>query len=1147
MTVSTCFAAQRGTGPFTVPQRRQAQLVFALTGIVASAQSGTPTNPAAASANVRQAITILGDGFDLDTEVVCPTIESGNATLSNRKVKPTRVFVVQGTGSGAAIEVVVPDDAITGNVSVVGAPGSFLLQIVPTIVDLDLLSTGFDTGSSFQISGSGFIEGSLTVNFGATTVVDTSASTGPNIFNLGIDAGLDRSDNDGISLTVPAGAFPGLITVTTSGGVSAAMLISVAQIVSTALAGTPASGAQPSANPGQLIRIQGGGFDITTEAVFPVIDISGTVTTRAVLPDFVKVDGTMMEVRVPEDALTGTIRVIGSPGAFTLQIVPTLRLVEPYSSNTIRLLGSGFTENSGLSVKFGAVTVGDSGVNIDVSSNFLANDLLSLTLPAGGTNPVSVTTAGGTSQAINISVDDPPGVGEMRDLAIFPATAGADAGEFVVAESSGNLRVLDPVTLALIRTITRPGTASTQIGLDFLPEAITVQDAVRGAVNVPAGSLMVANGADTPDRLYYLNPAVAGTVLADVPFGANTPLDETGAVGLAYDLNRHLIVALRSSDLVTEINPATGAAFRSFHTGFSVGAGDVAVRPGAGTLLVSGSQSRLIEIDPLTGRIIGNYDTIANTQFGTIDLRQQGVGFQGIGDLSGLAFDGAGNLLATSSNASDGNGQRILRITLPGAPTSLQVDSAMAVAIDGTPADPVQPSANSRQRIRIIGSGYNRFTEVEFPRIDSAGKQGFVRVRTDVVSADGTALEVVVPDEAVTGYVRVSGAPGTGLFLQITPTIRAALPADTAINFDVPLAGLRWGLWGSGLVEGRTRITIGGIQINDNSTTSDVDVITNIFTIQRNNGRLDLTIPERALAGPVKIETAGGSFQLNAHPVQAQPSVGVEAIVERASQGTPANSALPAANAGQVIVLRGYGFTTTSSILFSGVGEEGLRRQILVRPTSVSTDGTQATVRVPALAVTGPVTAAGATTSVTLQIVPTLNGISTGSISAGLPIRLSGSGIPEGGPGPGESVTYTIGDGSVLDNDGTLGPNVFSALDATREIDLVLPAAATGSVVTVTTAGGSATLRLIDLATSTVAAEGQGSSATDGVGGTLDTALGVALDPNHLLAITGRVNVADDVDLYRLVGAQAGGILTLSATGAQRNARSGSSTKPGRR
>ncbi|MEK7848442.1 MAG: hypothetical protein AAB270_05920, partial [Chloroflexota bacterium] len=331
------------------------------------------------------------------------------------------------------------------------------------------------------------------------------------------------------------------------------------------------------------------------------------------------------------------------------------------------------------------------------------------------------------------------------------------------------------------------------MGLDFLGEPVTVQDPVRGAVAVPAGSLMVVNGADNPDRLYYLDPAGAGTILADVPLAGGIPLDEQGAVGVAYHPTRHSLFILRGNDdLITEINPATGAALKSFHSGFGVGEGDIAVHPSTGDLFLGGNGSRLVHLDPQSGRVLGTYDPIGNAQWGTVDLRQQGVNFQGSSEVYGLAFDNAGALKAAASSG------RIIPLTLPGAPTSIQVGASMAVAIDGTPADPLKPSANARQRIRIIGSGYNRFTEVEFPRIDNGGSEGFVRVRADVGSADGTALEVVVPDEAVTGRVRVSGAPGSGVSLQVVPVIRPVLPADPSVNFDVPVTGPRWTLFGSG-------------------------------------------------------------------------------------------------------------------------------------------------------------------------------------------------------------------------------------------------------------------------------------------------------------------------------------------------------------
>src|SRR5262249_31555317 len=155
-------------------------------------------------------------------------------------------------------------------------------------------------------------------------------------------------------------------------------------------------------------------------------------------------------------------------------------------------------------------------------------------------------------------------------------------------------------------------------------------------------------------------------------------------------------------ELVTEINPATGAAVKSFHTGFSLdlSIGGIAVQPGTGTLLVAESGRRLLELDPETGRNLGNYDPIANSQFGTVQLFEQGVDFPGSTNdaVSGLAYDNGGQLLATTY------GGRVLALALPGAPTAIQVSGAMAVALDGTPEDPLRPSANAGQRIRLIGS-----------------------------------------------------------------------------------------------------------------------------------------------------------------------------------------------------------------------------------------------------------------------------------------------------------------------------------------------------------------------------------------------------------------------------------------------------------
>jgi len=448
--------------------------------------------------------------------------------------------------------------------------------------------------------------------------------------------------------------------------------VAVNEVQGLALAGTPTDPGLPSANAGQTIHIIGDGITLSTEVVFPTIDPNGNRSTAVVRPDLASVDGTMAELRVPNNAITGDIQVVGAAGTFPLQIVPTLKRVEPFSGGQVRLLGSGFTEDSDLSVDFNGTVVADTGTNVNVDyDSFLNNDTLLVTIPPGGSSPVSVVTAGGRSQAVPIATDDPASVAGMRGLAVFPATAGPDAGRLVVADTSGSgaLRVLEPATLALVRTIDRPGASTYYIGVAFLGAPVTVHDAVRGDVAVPAGSLVAVNGSDTPDRLYYLDPTATGTVLADVELGGPTPVDEAGAVAVAYHPTRGTLFVQRTSDLITEVDPATGAALTSFHTGFDPAyeRGGLAVHPTRGTLLAGGASNRLIEVDPDTGRLVGVYDPIGDEELGTVDLRQQGAYFQSFYDVTGLAFDGAGQLLATLEAG------RIVEIDLPGAPTAIQV------------------------------------------------------------------------------------------------------------------------------------------------------------------------------------------------------------------------------------------------------------------------------------------------------------------------------------------------------------------------------------------------------------------------------------------------------------------------------------------
>jgi hypothetical protein len=103
--------------------------------------------------------------------------------------------------------VVVPDDALTGPIHVVGDVNGTqaLLQIVPVVDSVELT-----TSDEVRALGRGFVEGDATYRLGTGTVIDIGARDGPEVSGL----------NDQVTFAPPP-SEPGVFTVTTAGGTSA--------------------------------------------------------------------------------------------------------------------------------------------------------------------------------------------------------------------------------------------------------------------------------------------------------------------------------------------------------------------------------------------------------------------------------------------------------------------------------------------------------------------------------------------------------------------------------------------------------------------------------------------------------------------------------------------------------------------------------------------------------------------------------------------------------------------------------------------------------------------------------------------------------------------------------------------------------------
>jgi hypothetical protein len=295
---------------------------------------------------------------------------------------------------GASLVFTVPAETRTGIASILNGGSGKLLQIVPRV-------TGVDGGAGrfTAIFGSGFIEGGTTVRFGNTNVVDRGIAT-----DDGIDARAWDIGNGRLDVTVPAtGTLP--YEVITAGG-SSGRLTDVRVINSVANTGTPTDATAASANVGQQVIITGAGYTTNaTKVTLEAINQDGLRYITTVTPDSVAADGTSLVFTPPTEALTGIASLLNGGTGKQLQIVPTLKSGSPVTpGNATALFGSGFIEG-GTTVRFGAVDVIDGGPGtndgLDVRAWDIGNGRIDVTVPPGGSGPVTVLTSGGQSNSIS--------------------------------------------------------------------------------------------------------------------------------------------------------------------------------------------------------------------------------------------------------------------------------------------------------------------------------------------------------------------------------------------------------------------------------------------------------------------------------------------------------------------------------------------------------------------------------------------------------------------------------------------------------------------------------------------------------------------------------------------------------------------------
>ena len=1118
------------------------------------AASGTPANPALPSANPGAEFGVQ-TGFDPSTARARFFILDANGNRMVSEIAAARFDAAAGVAY-----FVVPLNASTGAVTIFSSRAEVTrttmldLQIVPV---LRAVQASAMSGAELMLtfSGDGIAKGEDAVY----RIGSANGSAAPGTTTVRVAA----SD-----------AVTGPITVSTAGGTSAPFVVPAFSIDSVAFSGVPASVNQASANPGQRITLRGSNLTAQSQVLMRWMDSAGTLQVSVLQPERVAGNGASATLVVPDNANGAfALQILGAPDSPVLQIVPRLLAYEDSGANV--LSGAGLVEGAS-TYRFTGVTLTDldKAGSADVYYDNSSVSLGSAALPFHGAGAVTVTTAGGTSEALHLGQTRIQlGGNTLGDLAIDPRSGALWVTD---TELPSRLFRIDPVSGAALQSLTLPNKGGwldifgATNGMQVLGQAMTL-----GSTNVPAGSILLFDGNANPNRVLAIDPA-GGTVLATLALAGGENID----AGLYDPDSGHLFATETrgNTSVLLEFDPASGALLGTF-----------ALPPDA-------RFARGLARDPVSHNFwfassAGEPAVIEISRAG-VEIRRVDISSQGIhmANITSLAFNAEGSMIVASTSG------KLFEVVLDrdtvATPTPT-LAAVLATAANGVPADGTQASANVGDVIELRGTSFGTGTSVLFATRDNQGRTGTVTVLPSGISADGTRLQVRVPGLAASGEVRVvnrgnnhpdlslnNNMANYSVYRQRSVSFTAGA-ATATIHFangapDFGTAEKSWGLdnvtvkqgattvfadnfeqgaasgWSNTSVDSSERalftsfsgsfgsangqtLTLGDLvagqtytlafdlyQLPDARNAGDAifDVSVDGASVLRDtispwygdnqtlnastglrlqivptitlsklsqsdgaggiylqgsgfiNGATTVTVAGQllneqllvggeqndklaiydlvTLDGPIRVTTDGGYAEVAS--AAAVPSSNVlTGITASATAGLPANPASPSALTGQTITLHGHNFTHDTVVLFSAADATGATGTVS-RRGDVSANGTSLTVSVPALARSGPVTLAGNAAAIALQIVPSLRAIG-GTLQPGNTIMLEGSGLSA--PDLAIQIDGQTVSGwtrhTVFDGTDTSGPDQ-------QMITLVVPAGVSAGLVTVTSAGGQASL-----------------------------------------------------------------------------------------
>jgi hypothetical protein len=427
--------------------------------------------------------------------------------------------------TATTLHVVVPDNALTGPVTVTNptgsAPSAASFKVLPKI-------TGFTPGAAVGGSGATITVNGFNLKVGSTTpTVKVGAVVVPAV---SITSSLTQ-----ITFPLPATAVTGKIVVTTTDGsaTSGTGLIVI-------LPPKPTSFAPASAAVGTDIVISG-----TQLAGSVLVTFTGPVSVTATAAT-----ATSLHVVVPAGALSGNVSVTNPAGTGTttaiFKVLPKITSFNPPSpvggsGATITVTGTNLKVGSTTpTVKIGAVVVPAASIIMSTLTQ------ISFPLPATAvTGKIMITTADGTAtSASDLVVVLPP------HPTSFVPTAAAAGTDIVI-----NGTALAGSTLV---TFTGGETAS--------PTSVT---ATSLHVTVPAGALSgnvsVTNpaGTGTTTAIFKVLPKITGFNPASGAVGAQITVDGTnlkiGATNPVVKIGAKVVTTFTATDLQVVLTIPAGA------------------------------------------------------------------------------------------------------------------------------------------------------------------------------------------------------------------------------------------------------------------------------------------------------------------------------------------------------------------------------------------------------------------------------------------------------------------------------------------------------------------------------------------------------------------------------------------------------------